>query len=102
MHRETYLENISDALSVLSTKIQLGSSRGLINKNLRAEDFIRDFLNMLLGCKLINLNESRTNTEAIDLSCIDNDSNDNNFAVQVTASTNFDKIRQNCRQIYIY
>jgi len=61
MIREDYIAQITDALALLSRKVEIKSSLNLTDINICAEDFYKDLLNLTFGYKLKNLNESKPN-----------------------------------------
>lgn len=87
MNKEAYLKIITSALSALSFEVEYRNSINLYDINIIAEDFFKDFLNMLYGYNLINFNILDKNTAAIDLG----DTNAR-IAIQVTSDNSSTKI----------
>jgi hypothetical protein len=87
MNRALYFNYIEERLSTLATRIE---SRGRINfldLNNHSENFYSNFLNLLFGWQLANLNATKQNAEAIDL--IDTV---NKIILQVSATATKQKI----------
>lgn len=56
MNREAYLKIIADSLATLSKQVELRNSINLLDINIILGDFFKDFLNLVYGYELINLN----------------------------------------------
>lgn len=67
MKRAQYFDFIEEKLNFLSFRIETRGQLNLLNLNLHAEDFYKDFLNLLFEWHLENLNTAEQNAEAIDL-----------------------------------
>lgn len=93
--REHHIKNIVEILTYLKTKIALNASLGDFGLHKRAENFYRDFLNLVYGLKLENLNTEIKNAPFIDL--IDRESK---IAVQVTSQNDSEKIKQSIVGFY--
>jgi len=61
------MDEIITLLSILSKKIELSNSINLNDINIHSENFFRDFLNLLYGYNLKNINITDHNASAIDL-----------------------------------
>ncbi|MGB0838515.1 MAG: SMEK domain-containing protein [Chitinophagales bacterium] len=84
--RGQYMDNVIRRLSYLQTEITNRNTLNLTALNIHAENFYRDFFN-LLGYSFTNTNFSKQNTAHIDL--IDNT---NKVAMQVTSQNDNEKI----------
>ncbi len=89
MNRQDYIGQITDALAILSRKVEIRASLNLTDINVCAEDFYKDLLNLAFGYKLRNLNESKPNAKAIDLF-----DSENRIAIQVTSTSAIVKTRK--------
>ncbi len=89
MNREAYLKIIADSLGTLSNQVELRNSINLLDINIILEDFFKDFLNLIYGYELINLNIIEKNTSAIDL--VDKNIK---LAIQVTSDNSSTKINK--------
>jgi len=87
MNKELYLKLITDALGTLAHQIEYRNSVNLYDINIISEDFFRDFLNLVYGYKLINLNIVEKNASAIDLG-----DTTKKIAIQVTSDNSSTKI----------
>ncbi|MBQ0143435.1 MAG: SMEK domain-containing protein, partial [Prevotellaceae bacterium] len=67
MNREIFEDYIDEKLNTLSYRIDRRGKLNVLNYHLHSENFYRDFLNILYGWKLENLNSIQQNAEAIDL-----------------------------------
>lgn len=65
--RGKLLGDILDGLGQLSFVLQTRSNLGLFDLNKYCEDFIKDFLNLIYGYNLVNLNAMRSNEPGLDL-----------------------------------
>ncbi|ULO04852.1 SMEK domain-containing protein [Paenibacillus sp. 19GGS1-52] len=65
--RGKLLGDIMDGLGQLNFVLQTRSKLGLYDLNKYCEDFIKDFLNLIYGYNLVNLNETRSNEPGLDL-----------------------------------
>lgn len=93
MNREKYLTLVSDMLSTLVYKIENRNSINLLDINIVAEDFLKDFLNLVYGYELINVNLLEKNAPAIDLVDIDR-----RIAIQVTSDNSSKKIDETLKK----
>lgn len=87
--REHYINNITDILSILRTKVELRNSINLYDVNIHAENFYRDLFNLIYDWGLEDLNAQTTNASYIDLVDIKNKK-----AIQVTSQNDSGKIRK--------
>lgn len=69
LHKRDYINQVTDALALLSRKVEISASLNLLETNVIAEDFYKDLLNLSLGYTLNNMNEVNPNAAAIDLGC---------------------------------
>lgn len=67
MQRATYFNFCEAKLSMLCTRIELRGKLNLLEFNIHAEDFYAQFLNLLYGYSLKNINEMDQNAEGLDL-----------------------------------
>ncbi|MCM3638249.1 SMEK domain-containing protein [Sporosarcina luteola] len=89
MNREIYLKLIADALGTLSHQVEYRNSISLYDINIVSEDFFKEFLNLIYGHRLVNLNIIEKNIAAIDLGDIEE-----KIAIQVTSDNSSTKIRE--------
>lgn len=89
MTRQDYIEKITDALALLSRKVEIKASLNLTNINICAEDFYKDLLNLSFGYKLENINITTPNVAAIDLGDLEN-----KIAIQVTSTSGIKKTQK--------
>lgn len=87
MNRAEYYNYIEGRLMTLSFQIEKRGKLNILDYHLHSENFYRDFLNLLFGWELVNLNESTHNVEGIDL--IDHS---NKIIIQVSAVNTKTKI----------
>lgn len=87
MNRDIYISYIEERLFTLCYRIEQRGKLNVLNYHLHSENFYRDFLNLLYGWKLENLNNVMQNVEAIDL--IDET---NKIFIQVSATNTKKKI----------
>ncbi|MGB0087076.1 MAG: SMEK domain-containing protein [Rhodomicrobiaceae bacterium] len=83
---------IINALTALKARVELSNSLNLTDINVHAEEFYREFLNLLLGYQLVNMNIVDQNFPAIDLG-----DEIEPIAIQVTATATLDKVRKTVR-----
>ena len=88
MKRQKLIDEISEQLAILTHKIKLQNGINLTDLNIHAENFFRDFLNLLHGFQLRNCNAENPNEAAIDLR-----DEANRIAIQVTANSRREKIQ---------
>jgi hypothetical protein len=93
MARQQYVQEIVDALALLSRKVEINNSLNLTDINVHSENFFRDFLNLALGLKLKNINEINPNADAIDLA-----DTDKRWAIQVTSTSAIKKTKDTVRK----
>lgn len=93
MNKEDYIRQITDALAILSRKVEIKASLNLTDINVCAEDFYKDLLNLAFGYKLKNINESEPNAAAIDLY-----DSENRIAIQVTSTSAIVKTRKTVKK----
>ncbi len=93
MKREKYLKDITEYLSILSSKVEILNCINLYDINIIAEDFYADFLNLLFDYNLSNLNLNEKNAKAIDLFDLNN-----KIAIQVTSDNTSEKIKETLRK----
>ena len=67
MNRTSYWNLCEQRLSTLCTRIELRGKLNILDFHLHAEDFYLNFLNVLFGLSLKNMNEVTQNAEGIDL-----------------------------------
>lgn len=87
MERQRYLNYISGKLTALACRIEVEGKLNILDLHIHAEDFYRDFLGLLFGWRLKNMNSENQNVEAIDL--VDDT---NKLIVQVSATNTKEKI----------
>ncbi|QQZ29128.1 SMEK domain-containing protein [Thiothrix subterranea] len=89
MQSQDLVCKIIDYLSILSRKIEMHNSLGFFDVNRRAEHFYADFLNIVFGYELKNLNDIEKNATAIDLY-----DEKNGISIQVTSEAEISKYRE--------
>lgn len=93
MNREIHIKRVSDFLAELETKVNNRSMLGLLDLNVIAETFFADFLNIIYGYKLKNLNIDCSNAPGIDLG-----DHENRIAYQVTSTKTSNKVQKTLDQ----
>lgn len=88
LNRQDYIQQISDALALLSRKVEINTSLNLTDINIHSEYFYRDLLNLALGYNLVNINTINPSAAAIDLG-----DPDEQVAIQVTSTSDLKKTR---------
>lgn len=81
------IKNISLRLSILTGHVKQLNSLNLLDLNIHAENFYRDFLNLIYDSNLINMNTIEKNAPAIDLG-----DKEKRIAFQVTSTCTKEKI----------
>mgnify|MGYP003292666238 CR=1 FL=1 len=87
MNRQSPFNYIEEHLIVLARRVETRGKLNILDLHLHSENFYRDFLNLLYGWNLENLNKVNQNVEAIDL--IDNA---NKIVIQVSSTNTKKKI----------
>lgn len=85
---EVYMQKISETLATVAAKVQQDSSANLVSTNVLAENFYREFLNVLCGWELDSAN-TRGNMPGIDLV-----SEKDRIAVQVSVTDSKEKLQR--------
>lgn len=86
--RENCITNITKVLTFLRTEVELRGSMNLYDINIHAENFYRDFFNLLYDWNLEDLNVEKKNASFIDL--VDKE---REKAIQVTSQNDSEKIK---------
>ena len=89
IERQTYINEIIERLTFLKTKVDLSKALNLTDINIHSENFYRDFLNLLYGYALQNINIIEPNASAIDLG-----DKAKRIAFQVTSTASLDKTKK--------
>lgn len=87
--RERLIKEITNYLAFLRSQVELLNSLTLTDINKISENFYRDFLNILFGYSLININIEEKNAAAIDLGDLKA-----KLAIQVTSTKTLEKIKK--------
>ncbi|MBR5717259.1 MAG: SMEK domain-containing protein [Bacteroidales bacterium] len=87
MNRQRLFNYIEEHLFVLAHRVETRGKLNILDLHLHSENFYRDFLNLLYGWKLENLNRVNQNVEAIDL--IDKT---NKIIIQVSSTNTKQKV----------
>lgn len=87
--RKTYTDNIIEKLAYLGNCVKLYNSLNLTDINILSENFYRDFLNLIYGYTLVNINIEEPNAAAIDLG-----DEVNKISFQITSSAGLAKIKK--------
>ena len=67
MNRKIYFDYIQEKLTTLACQINSRGKLNLLDLNTHSETFYADLCNMVFDLQLVNLNQSKQNTEGIDL-----------------------------------
>ena len=67
MNRNIYVTKIKTLLNILKGEIKDSGKLNLLDINVHAEDFFRDFLNLIYGWQLQNMNQWNLNAAGGDL-----------------------------------
>jgi len=89
IERQTYTNEVIERLTFLSTKVNLSKAINLTDINIHSENFYRDFLNLLYGYNLQNINIIEPNASAIDLG-----DKVQRIAFQVTSTSDLGKTKK--------
>lgn len=89
MERQTHTDKIIELLSLLRVKVELSNPINLTDVNIYSENFYRDFLHLLYGYKLQNINIIEQNSTAIDLG-----DEEKKVAFQVTSTSDLSKTKK--------
>ncbi|ALP36182.1 hypothetical protein ASL14_08385 [Paenibacillus sp. IHB B 3084] len=87
MNRSRYFDYIEEKLNTLATRINSRGKINILDLHIHSEDFYLNFMNLLYGWKLVNLNNVKQNVEGIDL--IDDT---NKLIVQVSSTSTKQKV----------
>jgi hypothetical protein len=87
MNKSRYYDYISEKLIVLTVRIEQKGKLNILDLHVHSENFYRDFLNLLYGWNLENMNTKIQNVEAIDLI----DKNEK-LIIQVSATSTKQKV----------
>ncbi len=87
MNRSSYFNFIEEKLNILACRIETRGKLNILDLHGHSEDFYKDFLNLLFGWQLVNLNTVKQNVEAVDL--VDEP---NRILVQVSATATKAKV----------
>lgn len=87
MSRKDLYDYVDERIAVLAYRVEMRGKLNILDLHLHSENFYRDFLNILYGWNLKNLNKANQNVEAIDL--IDET---HQIVVQVSATNTKQKI----------
>ncbi|GMK40558.1 hypothetical protein PCCS19_36140 [Paenibacillus sp. CCS19] len=93
MNKEIYLKIVTSALAQLVAEVEIRNRISLFDINILAEDFYRDFLKLIFGYELVNLNIGEKNSAAIDLA-----DDGSRIAIQVTSDNSSTKINETIRK----
>ncbi|MBV1911306.1 MAG: SMEK domain-containing protein [Kangiellaceae bacterium] len=88
MIRKDYIDEITRSLAVLKAEVELSNPSNFTDINIHAENFYRDFLNILYDYRLENLNAEQQNTAGCDLG-----DEKNRIAIQVTSTSSLQKTK---------
>ncbi|MEZ5691664.1 MAG: SMEK domain-containing protein [Rickettsiales bacterium] len=89
LERQKHIDKIIEKLSMLKTQVELSNSLNLTDTNVVSENFYRDFLNLLYGYNLQNINAIVPNATAIDLG-----DEERSITIQVTSTADLSKIKK--------
>ncbi len=89
MERRTFIEAIVRHISRLRVEVENSNALNLTDINIHAEDFYREFLNLVYGSNYRNMNFAAGNFPAIDLA-----DDETGEAIQVTATSELSKVRK--------
>jgi SMEK domain len=83
------MDRITEILAYLKSQVELSNPSNFTDINIYAENFYRDFLNLIFGYELLNINIFEPNSAAIDLG-----DEVSKFAVQVTSTSDLAKVKK--------
>lgn len=89
LRRKTDLDRVTEILAYLKSQVELFNPGNFTDINIYAENFYRDFLNIVFGYNLTNINILEPNSAAIDLGDAST-----KLAIQVTSTSDLSKIRK--------
>ncbi|APG62019.1 hypothetical protein LPB140_03400 [Sphingorhabdus lutea] len=89
LNRKADLDRITEILSYLKSQVELSNPSNFTDINIYAESFYRDFLNIVFGYNLINVNILEPNSAAIDLGDVGS-----KVAIQVTSTSDISKAKK--------
>jgi hypothetical protein len=87
--RQEYINNIIEKLAFVKSKVEISNPLNLTDVNIISENFYRDFLNLVFGYKLINLNRAKQNSDSIDLA-----DEEKKICIQVTSTSTLAKTKK--------
>lgn len=90
---QDYINSINERLSFLKSKVETSSKINLYDINIHSEYFYKDFLNLLYGYQLVNINILEKNSAAIDLG-----DKKRKIAFQVTSDSSSNKIHETIKK----
>nr|CUV53974.1 conserved protein of unknown function [Ralstonia solanacearum] len=91
--RGYFIGQVIDELTAVSHQVQSRAGLQLYDLNRYLEDFLKDILNIVLGCKLKNLNEERSNNPGLDLG-----DESKGIAFQITSTKTSDKVNETLKK----
>ncbi|WP_084268067.1 ABC-three component system protein [Azohydromonas lata] len=98
MQRSIYWNICEEKLSLLCTRVEMRGVLNILDFHLHCEDFYAQFLNLLLGYSLVNMNASIQNADGIDL--IDTS---NKIVLQVSSTATKAKVESSlCKNLSAY
>ena len=89
IERQKYIDKIIELLTFVKTKVELSNPVNLTDINIYSENFYRDFLNLLYGYNMENINIIEHNSAAIDLG-----DKTSKIAIQVTSTSDLNKVKK--------
>lgn len=96
MNRKLLYDYIEERLLVLTYRVKVRGKLNILDLHIHSENFYRDFLNILYGWNMDNLNKAVHNVEAIDL--IDKK---HQIVVQVSATNTKQKIENSLSKAFL-
>jgi hypothetical protein len=89
IERQNLIDSIIEMLTFLKNKVELSNPINLTDINVISENFYRDFLNLVYGYSLSNINLVEQNAAAVDLG-----DKQQKIAIQVTSTSTLAKTRK--------
>ncbi|KCZ60304.1 SMEK domain-containing protein [Hyphomonas atlantica] len=88
LKRQADIARITEVLSYIRSQVELSAPNNFTDINIYAENFYRDFLNLIFGYSLANINILEPNAAAIDLGDLDE-----GISFQVTSTSDLKKVK---------
>ena len=93
LNRMSDLDRITNVLSHIKSKVEISNPSNFMDININAENFFRDFLNIVFNYRLVNMNIVEPNIAAIDLG-----DEHNRIAFQITSTSDLTKAKKTVKK----